>query len=120
MYVARPRFRPTTVMLADPVAARFDLRTALIDLVSADSPAEELPARIPTVTKRWRLPFTPSATPHRRDVSDSHVVRSHADALSLIADVNVAVPKLPPCTVTLADPVVATFVRRTTLLVSAS
>ena len=120
VYVARPRFRPTTVMLADPVAARFDRSTALIDLVSAESPAEELPERIPTVTNTRRLPPTPWDTPQRKDVSDPHVVRSHADAPSLTADVNVAGPRLPPCTVTLADPVVATFVRRTRLLVSES
>ena len=107
-------------MLADPVAARFDRGTALIDLVSAESPAEELPARDPTVTNRWRLPRTTRETPHRKDVSDSHVVRSHADALSLKADVNAADPKSPPCTVTLADPVEPMFVRLTTLLVSES
>ena len=119
-YVARPRFRPTTVMLADPVAARFDRSTALIDPIFAESPAEELPARIPTVANRRRLPPTPSATPHRIDVSDSHVVLSHADAPSLKADVNAAEPMPPPCIVTLADPVVAMFVRRTTLLVPES
>ena len=107
-------------MLADPVAARFDRSTALIDPISAERPADELPARIPTVTNRRRLPPTPWATPHRKDVSDPQVVRSHADALSLTADVNAADPMPPPCTVTLADPVVPTFVRRTTLLVSES
>jgi hypothetical protein len=116
VYVARPRFRPTTVMLADPVAARFDRSTALIARLSADSTADELPARIPTVTNRRRLPPTPCDTPHRNDVSDSHVVRSHAEAPSLEADVNAPEPKPPPCTVTLADPVVAMFVRRTKLL----
>ena len=53
-------------------------------------------------------------------MSDSHVDRSHADTLSLKADVNAADPKPPPCTVILADPVAAVFVRRTALLVSES
>ena len=53
-------------------------------------------------------------------MSDPHVVRSHAEAPSLEAAVDAAVPKLPPCTVTLADPVVAMFVRRTELLMSES
>lgn len=107
-------------MLADPVAARFDRSTLLINCLSADSPAEELPARIPTVTNRCRLPPTPWDAPHRKDVSDSHVVRSHDDALSLTADVNTVEPKPPPRTVTLADPVVAAFVLSTELLMSES
>lgn len=103
-------------MLADPVAARFDSRTELIEPGSVDSTVETLPERTPTVTNRRRLPLTPCVAPHRKDVSDSHAVRSHAEAPSRNADVNATGPKLPPCTVTLADPVVTMFVRRTKLL----
>ena len=108
-------------MLADPVAARFDRITALIaPLVSADSPAEELPERIPIVANTRRLPLTPWDAPHRIDVSDPHVVRSHPEAPSLNADVNATDPMLPPCTVTLAEPVVAIFVGINKLLVPES
>ena len=72
------------------------------------------------MTNRCRLPLTPRETQHRKDVSESHVVPSQAEALSLKAPVNATYPKLFPCTVILADPVVAMFVRRTELLVSES
>ncbi len=103
-------------MLADPVAARFDRKVPLIaPLVSADSTAVALPPRTPAVACRRRLPLTPCETPHRNDVSDPHAVRSHDETLTLKADVKAADPKLPPCKVTLAEPVVATFVRRAIL-----
>ena len=51
----------------------------------------------------------------RTDVSDSHVDRSHPVCDSRTADVYVAGPMLPPCSVTLAEPVAARFVRDDTL-----
>ena len=51
----------------------------------------------------------------RTDVSDSHVDRSHAVRESLAADVYVASPMLPPCTVKLAEPVAALFVGKDAL-----
>ena len=50
------------------------------------------------------------------DVSDSHVDRSHAVRESLAADVYVASPMLPPCMVTLAEPVAALFVGEDALI----
>jgi hypothetical protein len=116
VYPPTPRPCPTTVKLDDPVPARLDLTTALIDLLSVDSPTDKLPDRVPTVTNRCRLPLIPCAILHSKPVSDAHLVRSHAVTPSLTVDVEAAGPNPSPCNVTLADPVVATFVRPKELL----
>ena len=75
-----------------------------------------LPARRPAVSiARW-LPASPRPVWQRTDVSDSHVDRSHAVRESLAADVYVASPMLPPCMVTLAEPVAALFVGEDALI----
>ena len=74
-----------------------------------------LPARMPVVIEILREPITPCPDWHRTELSDSHVVRSHAVPPACIAPVNVATPKFAPWTVMLADPVAALFARRNTL-----
>ena len=74
-----------------------------------------LPARMPVVIEILREPITPCPDWHRTELSDSHVVRSHAVPPARIAPVNVATPRFAPWTVMLADPVAALFARRTTL-----
>jgi hypothetical protein len=108
---ASPRLAPCIVTLLDPVPPRFDLRTALIELASIETDRVTLPADRPAVSIARMLPTSPRPVLHRMDVSDSHVDRSHAVCESLAADVYVARPMLPPCSVTLAEPVAALFVR---------
>ena len=98
---------PCTVTLADPVDALLVLRTMLSMPASNDRPELTLPYLAPTLIPTSRLPITPCPTWHRRDVSASHVVRSHAVLPTLIEAVYVVSPRLDPCTVTLDDPVAA-------------
>ena len=72
------------------------------------------------VTDIRKVPFTIWPVWHRVDVSDSHVVRSHAVWPILIDPVYVASPMPEPCTVTLADPVEARFDWRDTLSTATS
>ena len=114
---ASPRLAPCMVTLLDPVPPRFDLRTALVELASIDTDCVTLPPDRPAVSIARMLPTSPWPVLHRIDVSDSHVDRSHAVFESLAADVYVASPMSPPCSVTLAEPVAALFVRNETLKV---
>jgi hypothetical protein len=106
---------PNTVMLAEPVAAPFILRMTLSMPTSIDRPELTLPYLTPTLIPTSRLPVTPCPTWHRRDVSASHVVRSHAVLPTRIEAVYVVSPRLDPCTVTLDDPVAARLLRPATL-----
>ena len=83
------------VTLADPVVAKFVRRTTLLVLASKVKPWLLLPAFC-EVTDIWRLPITPSPVWHRADVSDSHVVRSHAVSPKRDPAVYVARPMLAP------------------------
>ena len=112
---ASPRLAPCMVTLLDPVPPRFDLRTALVELASIDTDCVTLPPDRPAVTIARMLLTSPRPVLQRTDVSDSHVDRSHAVCDSRTADVYVASPMLPPCSVTLAEPVAARFVRDDTL-----
>jgi hypothetical protein len=107
VYAASPMLAPCTVTLADPVEALLVLRTMLSMPASNDRPELTLPYLAPTLIPTSRLPITPCPTWHRRDVSASHVVRSHAVLPTLIEAVYVVSPRLDPCTVTLDDPVAA-------------
>jgi hypothetical protein len=109
---ASPRLAPCIVTLEDPVPPRFDLLTALVELASIETDCVTLPADPPAVSIARMLPTSPSPVWHRTDVSDSHVDRSHAVCESRTADVYVASPRLPPCRVTLAEPVAAMFMRK--------
>ena len=115
MYVARPKLAPCTVTLADPVAAAFARSITLRPAVSTEYAADTLPSCCPVVTETRKVPFTICDAWHRVDVSDSHVVRSHAVWPILIDSVYVAEPMFAPCTVTLADPVDRPFACLSTL-----
>ena len=110
VYLAKPMLAPCTVTLVDPVEARFDRRVTLSIAASTESTSVKLPRRCPVVTETRKVPFTIWLAWHRVDVSDSHVVRSHAVWPIHIDDVYVVEPILAPCTVTLADPVAGRFV----------
>ena len=113
---ASPRLAPCIVTLLDPVPPRFDLRTALIELASIDTDCVTLPADRPAVSIARMLPTSPRPVLHLTDVSDSHVDRSHPVCESLTADVYVASPMLPPCSVTLAEPVAGLFIEKEALI----
>ena len=106
---------PCRVTLLDPVAAPFARRAVLIIRTSVEKLDVMLPARIPTVSSRPRLAPTPCPAWLLTDVSELHVVRSHAVCNARILAVKEARPMLAPCTVTLIPPVAAAFVRRVTL-----
>ena len=106
---------PCRVTLLDPVAAPFTRRAVLIFRTSAEKLDVMLPARIPTVSRSPRLPPTPCPAWLLTDVSELHVVRSHAVCNARTMAVKEARPMLAPCTVTLIPPVAAAFVRRVTL-----
>ena len=106
---------PCTVTLVDPVDALLVLRMMLSMPTSKDRPELTLPYLTPTLIPTSRLPITPRPTWHRRDVSASHVVRSHAVLPTLVEAVYVVSPRLDPCTVTLDDPVAARLLRLDTL-----
>ena len=106
---ATPIPDPTTVTLDDPVAARFAMASPLACVRSADIVSVTLPSRSPTVSAASFVPFSPYPTAHRTDVSDSHPLLSHA-LLPVRPDADdPASPMLDPATVTLVDPVAATF-----------
>jgi hypothetical protein len=111
---AVPKLAPCTVTLADPVVATFVRRTELLVPESNEKLCDLLPTFC-DVTDIWRLPITPSPVWQRTDVSDSQTVLSHVVSPSPDPTVYVASPMLAPCTVTLADPVDAAFLLRTTL-----
>ena len=102
-------FDPRTVTLADPVPARFDPTTVFTAGVSADHASVAVPARSPAVSTSRLVPRTPCDVRHCTDVSDVQSVASHAVSPTRASCVYPAMPKLLPCTVTLADPVPARF-----------
>jgi hypothetical protein len=108
------------VTLLDPVPPRFDLLTALVEPASIETDCVTLPADRPAVSIARMLPTSPGPVLHRTDVSDSHVDRSHVVCPADPRALYVASPMLAPCTVTLADPVVALLVLRTMLSTPAS
>jgi hypothetical protein len=106
---ATPILAPTTTTFDVPVAARFAMASPLACVKSADIASVPLPSRSPTVNAATFVPISPYPTPHRTDVSDSHPLLSHA-LLPVRPDADdPASPMLDPATVTLVDPVAATF-----------
>ena len=114
-YEPRPRFIPFTVKLDDPLVALFVLRTTLRALASMEYPPLRLPNLSPTLIQTLTLATVPSPPWQRNDVSDSHVVRSHADRPNRNAPVDETSPTLAPSRVTLVDPLAPWFVRLSTL-----
>jgi hypothetical protein len=113
---ARPSPDPCSVMLADPVAARFVLPATLTITASSDWLTVTVPSRVPTVDTIRRLPAAPWPVWHRTDVSASHAVSSHDVTPVRAPAVKPACPMLAPCRVTLDDPVATRFVRLMTLI----
>jgi hypothetical protein len=111
VYAVSPKFVPCTVTLADPVPARFRGVLVLSIGESIDHTSVTVPTRSPTVNITGNVPRTPCDVRQRTDDSDHHSVDSHAVSITRIAFVYVVIPKLIPCTVTLADPVPARFTR---------
>jgi hypothetical protein len=111
---------PSRVRLAEPVAALLVGKDELIRCICTENAEDTEPTPRPSENNILLLPNTLCELWHRTDVSDSHVDRSHvvcpADPRALYA----ASPMLAPCTVTLADPVVALLVLRTMLSTPAS
>ena len=106
---------PSKVTATDPVEAAFRERIALMLPKSTEIPLLKLPARAPTLTATRRLPFAPTPRRHAADVSESHVVRSHALPPTLPDQVSPALPIEAPDTVTAAEPVPAALPLSTTL-----
>ena len=114
-YADSPMLDPFRVTLTDPVPAEFPRRITLAvpnPIVTTDV---MLPDRAPAVTDSRELPADPLLAWLRAQVSDSHVVRSHAEWPVLQATVCDDTPRFDPLRVTLADPVPLTFPRLTTL-----
>ena len=111
---------PCTVIRAEPVPARFTLRTTLRPATSNDQPTVTLPTRPPCVRTRRRDPAAPPTTRHVTDVSESHSVISHFVDPALATPVVCTAPMFVPCTVTSTDPVPARFAARSTLALVAS
>jgi hypothetical protein len=114
-YDPSPRFIPFTVKLDDPLVALFVLRTTLKAPPSMEYPPLRLPGLSPTLSHTLTLATAPCPPWQRNDVSDSHVVRSHADRPNRTAPVDETSPTLAPSRVTLVDPLAPWFVRLSTL-----
>jgi hypothetical protein len=120
VYVVSPKLVPCRVTLADPVPARFT-RVVMLRLGSSiDHASVTVPARSPVVNIILCVPRTPWLVRQRTDDSDHHSVDSHIVSMIRIASVYVVIPKLLPCTVTLADPVPARFRRVVKLSIGTS
>ena len=112
---ASPIPAPAILRLADPVAARFILRTELEPPPSADINSVALPCRSPAVILTALVPPSPDPIVHRTDVSDSHPLLSHTLLPVRTETDDPATPIPPPTTVMLADPVAARFALRSPL-----
>ena len=111
VYVASPSPDPYAVTLEDPVAAPFHRCSPLTAKPPAEKPPLELDTPSPVVTTVLRLPNTPSPTMQRVDVSDSHIVPSHAETPTRILPLHPYAPIPTPCIVNRADPVVTPLIR---------
>ena len=78
VYVADPMFAPCSVTLVDPVEAEFARGKTLKLPMSTEKAWVTLPDRIPNVSDVRRVDITDCADWHRIDVSEAHVVCSHA------------------------------------------
>ena len=111
LLAASPTLAPYSVTATDPLAALFRTDIRLITSESALYPDVKLPARPPIVTEPSRVRITPCPDWHRTELSDSHVVPSHALLPNAIAGEYPPSPMPPPCTVTLMDPVASRLAR---------
>ena len=102
------KLAPCTVTRIWPVDNPLARLTWLKVALSKDMPSLPLPVLLAETDIR-RLPIAPCPVWHRVDVSDAQAVRSHPVSPTCSAAVYVAAPMLAPCTVMLAEPVVAAF-----------
>ena len=109
------RSRPNSVTLDDPVEARLLASAVLVDAVSNVHASVAVPTCCPDVNVICADCAHPAPAAHRIEVSDSQAVRSVPVLRSERADENETRPKFAPCTVKLAEPVEARFVRRKAL-----
>ena len=108
-YIPSPS--PTTVTAADPVPAKFTARTTLTPMPAYDAPWDTLPPLCPTLTDVLLLPCSPGPCLQASVVSDIQPVSSHPLSPTRTLDELATVPKLPPSTLTLAEPVDALLAR---------
>ena len=120
VYEVSPNPWPWTETEYTPTAARFVGFVFVKEGISNDHASVTVPARSPVVKIIRRVPRTPCDVRHRTDVSDHHSVDSHAVSMTRAPSVYVVRPKFAPCTVTLADPVEARFVRVIVLSIGVS
>jgi hypothetical protein len=119
-YPARPMLMPVTVTLADPVALTFVRVIALTVASSNDIDSVMLPTRRPVVRDTVRDAYVPCPVRQLTLESDSHVLLSHALPDKAADGEYPARPMLTPDIVMLDDPVAREFVRRNTLIPTAS
>ena len=87
---------PSTVIKAEPVPARFTVRTTLRPAPSNDQPCVTLPARPPSVRAMRRDPALPPPTRHGIDVSEYQLVISHFVDPALVTAVVCVAPMFDP------------------------
>lgn len=80
-----PKSAPTTLILADPVAATFPIPIPLTADLPYDKDWDKDPDSIPAETDIRPLPLTPELTRHSRPVSDSQRELSLAELQSRAA-----------------------------------
>ena len=114
VYPAMPKLLPCTVTLARPVAPLFVRVTVLTMLASVDHASVDVPELSPTVRTTVDVRLTPPLVRHFTEVPEIQAVASHAVWPLLTSCVYADIPKLDPCTVTLANPVVGPLTRVTT------
>ena len=115
-----PSLAPNTVIIDEPVPARFVPRDTLNDATSNDDTPLTLPPLIPPVRTTRLVPFAPCWIRHLTDVSESQLVLSHLECPPLAVTEYAPIPICAPCKVTDADPVPARFDPRIKLTVCRS
>ena len=115
LILANPIPDPCKVRLRDPVAPPFVRIATLITTLSLDKALDKLPTRNPPLIRTRTLP--PIIRPRRQSIelSDLHVVASHALGLADARTLTSPSPKPLPCSVAATDPVAARFVVKITL-----
>ena len=106
---ASPRLDPSRLTKFDPVAAVFLRLAPLSPPTCVEAALVMLPALSPTLITTRRVPDRLAAHKQTVPLSDTQRVTSHAVIPARPPAVNDLRPMLPPCTVTLADPVDPAF-----------
>ena len=110
-----PWLAPSRVTTDEPVKPILDAHNLLNSAEVREYAREALPTLAPTVMAARALP-APAPTDRKSiPLSDTHIVCSHPVPPPRPLPDEPALPILDPCSVRTADPVLATFRRRTTL-----